>query len=111
EDTETVKRLKEEQKGITTLIETKYDDAKLLGGVVQGVRDGNLGRGTISKDVAVSEGEERLDVLITEIETLLDIKDILDEDLKDAHDIQGEIKEIEEEMKAWLSEIMGEEFN
>lgn len=111
EDTETVKRLKEEQKGLSTLIDKKYEDAKALSGVVKGVRDGNVGTGSISKQVAIREGENRIDGVLSELDTLVEVKELIDEDLEDAKDIQGEIKEIEEEIKARLAEILGEDFD
>ena len=111
EDTETVKRLKEEQKGLSTLIDKKYEDAKALSGVVKGVRDGNIGTGSISKQVAIREGENRIDGVLSELDTLVEVKELIDEDLEDAKGIQGEIKEIEEEIKARLAEILGEDFD
>ena len=111
EDTETVKRLKEEQKGLSTLIDKKYEDAKALSGVVQGVREGNIGKGSISRRVAINEGEERLDGVLTELDSLIEIKGLIDGDLNDANGIQGEIREIEEEIKARLAEILGEDFD
>ena len=111
DDTETVKRLKEEQKGLSGLINNKYEDALSLGNVVQGVRSGRIGSQTFSQSVAVSEGESRLNTIIQEINTLLDVKEVVDGDLGDAYGIQGEISQIEEEIRLQLEALLGEDID
>ena len=107
-DTDTVKRLKDEQKNLSAVIKTKYEEAKSLGGVLQGVRGESLGSGTLTKQVTVNEGEERLTVLTGELEALVAVKGILDTDLGDAKNIEDEIAKIEEAIRLQLQDLLGE---
>lgn len=111
EDTATVKRVKEEQESIANLIRSKYDEAKSLGGVVQGVRGENLGSGTITKQVALSEGEDRLQTITEELESLVAVKGILDQDLEDAKQIEDEIARMEASIRLELEGLFGDSIN
>ena len=106
-DTQTVKRLKEEQGTIATLIQVKYDEAQSLVKTIKEVDTQANVAGTISKGVAVEEGEERLATVVKELESLIVIKESVEQDLKDGQKIQGELLTLESTIQLQLAELLG----
>lgn len=107
-DTQTVKRLKEEQGTIATLIQVKYDEAQSLVKTIREVDTQANVAGTISKGVAIEEGEERLATVVKELESLIVIKESVEQDLKDGQKIQGELLTLESTIQLQLAELLGD---